>query len=172
VTVNVEKLKKDLVAVKSTNYLVNSVVQRMAQVEEAFMGIFTDESGHLLESPTNNIAFVMKDKSFCVPPFDKTLVGTTVLRCLEYIKEELMKKNIIKEIRRDYLTLEDVKNNVSEMMLVGGDFVVPVLKLDDVEVSQSTGEITKILQTFLSADKGFESVASEDILPFGKVHMI
>jgi branched-subunit amino acid aminotransferase/4-amino-4-deoxychorismate lyase len=170
ITVNVDKLKQELVAVKSTNYLVNSVVQRIAQVEDAFMGIFTDENGYLLESPTNNIAFVMKDRTFVVPPFDKTLVGTTVLRCFDYIKEELISKGIIKEIKREYLKIEDVKNEVAEMMLVGGDFVVPVLKINDVTISQNAGDITKLLQSFLFSDKGFE-IASEEI-PFAKNLMI
>jgi len=170
ITVNVDELRKDLVAVKSTNYMVNSIVQRIAQKEKAYMGIFTDDNGYLLESPTNNIAFVLKDKTFLVPPFDKTLVGTTILRCFDYIKDELIKKNIVKEIRRDYLTIEDVRNNVAEMMLVGGDFVVPVLKIDDVTISQGAGDITKLLQTFLYSDKGFEVVSEE--IPFGKGLMI
>jgi len=63
-----------------------------------------------------------------------------------------------------------VRNNVAEMMLVGGDFVVPVLKIDDVTISQGAGDITKLLQTFLYSDKGFEVVSEE--IPFGKGLMI
>ena len=161
ITVNVDKLKQELYCVKSTNYLINSIVQRKAQMEQTFMGIFTDDNGYLLESPTNNIAFVLKDKTFCVPPFDKTLVGTTIIRCFEHVQDKLISKGLIKEIRRDYLTIEDVKKYASEVMLVGGDFIVPVLKINDVEISDTPGEITRILQSFLTNDKTSESVCEE-----------
>ena len=162
ITVNIPALKNELIPVKSTNYIVNSIVQRKAQMGDAFMGIFTDENGYLLESPTNNIAFVLKDKSFCVPPFEKTLVGTTIVRCFEFIKNDLISKGEITEIRRNYLTLDDVKNNAIEVMLVGGDFVIPVLKIDNLEISSIPGDITRKLQNFLSNDKTID-IASEDV---------
>ena len=71
----------------------------------AFMGIFTDENGYLLESPTNNIAFVLNDNTFLSPPFEKTLVGTTLVRCFDFINNELISKGEIREIKRDYLTI-------------------------------------------------------------------
>lgn len=170
ITVNIPELKEELIPVKSTNYLVNSIVQRKAQMQDAFMGIFTDENGYLLESPTNNIAFVLKDKTFCAPPFDKTLVGTTILRCFDFIKDELISKGEIKDIRRDYLTLEDVRKFATEVMLLGGDFVVPILKIDNVEISSGPGPITKRLQIFLSDDKSVDIAAEE--LPIMKDFMI
>jgi hypothetical protein len=121
----------------------------------------TDENGYLLESPMSNIAFVLKDGSFNVPPFDKTLVGTTVLRIMDFVQTELIPRGLIKRISRDYISVNNYHELVDEAMLCGGDFAIPILKLDDVIITPTSGPITTLIKNFLISDKKTDDVAEE-----------
>jgi len=166
ITVNLNKLKKEIKSVKTTNYLINSIIYGKAQSQNCYMGIFTDREGNLLECPTSNIGFILKDNSFCVPPFDKTIQGTTVMRLFEYVNKELINKNLITRISREYLTLEQVREKAKEALIMGGDFVIPILKIDDLEISKTPGDITKLFQLFLSNDKIILNSKYEEIPKF------
>lgn len=169
----IDELKKSVAHSKNTNYLINSLVTKQSKDNGGYLGIMVDEDGNLLESPISNIAFVIKDKNgnlvFNVPPFDKTLVGTTVVRLFEYIKSDLIPNKIIKEVNRDYVNIKQIKANgsedkvITEMMLVGGDFVIPILNIDDVQICSEPGEITRLFQAFLSNDKAGNNISSSDI---------
>jgi len=156
-----EEIKKNVSSSKTTNYLINALVCKKSREQGGYLGIMTDEEGNLLESPTSNIAFVLKDGSFNVPPFDKTLVGTTVLRVMEYVESELIPKGLIKKITRDYINIKNYPDLINEAMLVGGDFAIPILKLDNLILGNQPGEIATLIKNFLINDKKTDDVAEE-----------
>jgi branched-subunit amino acid aminotransferase/4-amino-4-deoxychorismate lyase len=156
-----EQIKKNVSSSKTTNYLINALVTKKAKELGGYLGIMTDENGYLLESPMSNIAFVLKDGSFNVPPFDKTLVGTTVLRILEYVQSDLIPNGLIKRVSRDYISVDEFPDLVEEAMLCGGDFAIPILKLDEVTFSKEPGPITTMIKNFLINDKKTDDVAEE-----------
>jgi len=162
--IKISQIKEDISHTKNTNYLLNSLVTKKAKEKGGYLGIMVDELGHVLESPMSNIAFVFHNNEFNVPPFDKTLKGTTVVRLMEYIEEQLIPNGVVTGINREWVHVESIGKCVKEAMFVGGDFVVPILKIDDICISDEPGEITKKLQAFLLNDKKSEEVSEEIII--------
>lgn len=78
---------------KSTNYVKNSYISTRSKTRsgvgqasnKGYLGMIVDKEGHLLEASVANMAVILPDKVFLLPPFDKTLQGTTSMKCLEYI---------------------------------------------------------------------------------------
>ena len=155
-TVNIDKLKAQACQSKNTNYLINSMTTKMSRDQGGFLGIMTDDNGFLLESSMSNCAYMMKDGSFCIPPFDKTLAGTTAIRCMDYIENTLIPEGKIKKLIREYININDLFDQVSELMLLGGSFLIPILSLNGVKIVDEPGEIARRLQKFLADDKGEE----------------
>ena len=143
---------------------------KMSRDKGGFLGIMTDSENNLLESPISNIAFLLEDNTFCVPPFEKTLAGTTVIRCMDYIEKYLIPEGSVKQIMRDYIKIDDViagrlnneNKRVKEIMLLGGDFLIPILSLDGLEITKEPGIIARKLQEFLINDKKGEE-SSENV---------
>ena len=160
-SVNIQELRNQAAKSKNTNYLINAMTTKQSKDKGGFLGIMTDSDGNLLESPISNIAFLMEDDTYCVPPFEKTLAGTTVIRCMDFIDKVLIPEGIVKGIVRGYVTIDDVKSGrindaskkVKEIMLLGGDFLIPILKLDGMEITKEPGKVARTLQEFLLNDK-------------------
>lgn len=159
----IDPIKKDISASKSTNYLVNALITKKSRESGGYLGIMVDENGHILESPISNIAFVFKNGEYNVPSFEKTLIGTTVIRVLEHVEKVLMPEGLIKGISREYLHVDNISENVVEAMFVGGDFVIPILMIDNITISSQPGKITKMLQEFLASDKSADDGGAEEI---------
>ena len=138
---------------------------KMSRDNGGYLGIMTDSEGNLMESPISNLAFYLNDGSFSVPPFDRTLAGTTVIRCLDFIENEMIPKNEILKIDRSYLNINDVPQKVKEVMLVGGDFVIPILNLNGYTIGSEPGRVARRLQEFLVNDKKGDD-SSEDVPVF------
>jgi branched-subunit amino acid aminotransferase/4-amino-4-deoxychorismate lyase len=155
-TVNIDKLKEQACKSKNTNYLINSMTTKMSKDQGGFLGIMTTDDGFLLESSMSNCAFLMKDGSFCIPPFDRTLAGTTAIRCMDYIVNTLIPEGKITKLVREYVNINDLYDQVSEMMLLGGSFLIPILSLNGKKIVDQPGEMARRLQKFLSDDKGEE----------------
>jgi branched-subunit amino acid aminotransferase/4-amino-4-deoxychorismate lyase len=162
ILVNINEIKENITHAKSTNYLLNSIVTKIAKEKGGYLGIMIDEFGNLLESPISNIAFVLKTGEFCVPTFEKTLAGTTIIRCFDYVNEVLIPKGLIKEIKREYVNIKEILLIVKEAMLVGGDHILPILKLDEYKISDSPGEIALMLQDYLVRDRT-KAIITEEI---------
>jgi len=172
-SVNINELKTQAAKSKNTNYLINSMTTKQSKDKGGFLGIMTDSDGCLLESPISNVAFLMEDDSFWVPPFEKTLAGTTVIRCMNYIEKVLIPEGVVKEIVRGYVTIDDVrigrekssneKIKVKEIMMLGGDFLIPILKLDGMQITREPGNLARKLQNFLLNDKKGEE--SNELVP-------
>lgn len=160
--VYIEPIKRDIGVSKNTNYLVNALVTKQAREEGGYLGIMVDGEGNLLESPMSNLAFVLNNGDFNVPPFEKTLIGTTVLRVLDFVNKDLLPNGFVKSVSREYINASNFQDLVKEAMYVGGDFVIPILKINNITISEGPGEITKMLQDYLIRDKQTEEV-SEDI---------
>jgi branched-subunit amino acid aminotransferase/4-amino-4-deoxychorismate lyase len=160
-SVFVEEIKKNIVSSKNTNYLVNAIVTKKAKEEGGYMGIMVDEHGNFLEAPTSNVAFFMNNGDFSVPPFEKTLIGTTVIRVMEYVEKELIPNGLVKNISRDYVNISNFAETVKEAMIVGGDFAIPILKLNNVNLADEPGPLTRMIQDFLLNDKKSDEVAEE-----------
>lgn len=171
-SVNMNQLKSQAAKSKNTNYLINAMTTKQSKDKGGFLGIMTDADGSLLESPISNIAFLLEDDSFWVPPFEKTLAGTTVIRCMDFIEKVLIPEQVVKQIVRGYVTIDDVKigrvdslanKKVKEIMFLGGDFLIPILKLDGMEITKEPGKVSRRLQEFLINDKKGEE--SSDPVP-------
>lgn len=164
-TVNINNLKIQASKSKNTNYLINAMTTKMSRDNGGYLGIMTDSEGNLMESPISNLAFYLNDGSFSVPPFDRTLAGTTVIRCLDFIENEMIPKKEILKIDRSYLNINDVPGKVKEAMLVGGDFVIPILSLNGYTIGSEPGRVARRLQEFLINDKKGDD-SSEDVPVF------
>jgi branched-subunit amino acid aminotransferase/4-amino-4-deoxychorismate lyase len=161
----IESIVSNVKSSKSTNYLVHALVTKQSRDQGGFLGIMTDDKNNILETSMSNVAFVMKNGEFNVPPFEKTLIGTTVVRVLEFVNKELIPNGVITQVNRDYVNASNFHELVQEAMLVGGDFVIPILKLNDFTITSEPGPITKRIQDFLINDKKADDVA-EDIPKF------
>ena len=140
--------------VKTTNYLVNCITNKLVKKKGGYLGIMCDENMNLLESPISNIVFVTKDDILIIPSFNKTLKGTTISKCMTFVNNELIPKNIIKEIKRKDVNIIDLfEGKIKEVMFVGGDFIAPILSINNYELSKEPGEISKLFQNFLAEDK-------------------
>ena len=151
-TVNIDEIKIEAAKSKNTNYLMNSITAKISRDQGGYHGIFVDNAGNLIESPISNVAFVLKNAIFSVPLFEKTLPGTTVLRCLDYVEKHLIPEKEILMIERNFVNIRDI-DNISEAMLVGGDYVIPILNINGIKISSNPGKVTRRLQEFLVNDK-------------------
>lgn len=85
-----------------------------------------------------------------IPPFDHSLAGTTALRLIEYAKQVLIPEGFIKGFMQHDITHQKAKAESSEVMLLGGNTCVPVLKWDNAVISKTPGPITKKIQQFFN----------------------
>ena len=96
---------------------------------------------------------VLKTGELLIPPFDRTLAGTTALRLLEYARETLIHKGIIGGVKQEHIKVNDAKENSQEVMLLGGNACVPVLQWDDHKFSDHPGPVTLNIQKFFQEVK-------------------
>lgn len=92
----------------------------------------------------------MKSGELLIPPFDRTIAGTTAIRLIEYANDYLIPNGIIKGIKREYIKLADAKKQAAEVMILGGNTCVPVLKWDNEIITEKPGPITMIIQKFFN----------------------
>lgn len=121
--------------VKSCNYLPNVLMEKEAEEGGADYAVGLDEAGCLTEGPTENMGLITQDGVFLVPPFERILHGTTVIRMMD-LAQSLVREGRLREIREASLTREDVLA-AGEVMMFGTTFdVLPVVSFD----GQSIGE--------------------------------
>ena len=58
----------------------------MSRRKGGFLGIEMDKEGYLLEGSMSTVAVLLKNGDFLVPPPDRILSGTTVLKAFDYIE--------------------------------------------------------------------------------------
>lgn len=74
---------------KSVNYLPNVLSKMEAEENNAFAAIWLDDEGYIAEGPNMNVGFVMKDRKFVVPKFEKVYICKciTCLYSLQSVSE-------------------------------------------------------------------------------------
>ncbi len=77
------------------------------------------------------------------------------------MKTNLIPNGVISGISREYINKDNFSELVQEAMLCGGDFCIPILKLNDVTITDEPGKITRKIQEFLINDKKADEVAEE-----------
>lgn len=157
-TIKRSEIIKKIEKSKTTSYLANCIINKIVKQKQGYLGIMLDDEGNMLEGPISNIAFVMKNNSFRVPSFEKTLKGTTIIKCLRYIEENMIHSGDLSEISREDVNLSHLENGeIIEAMFVGGDFIVPLLKINDYLISDEPGLVARKLQSYLEKEKKSES---------------
>lgn len=143
-----ENIKK----AKKTDYLANCIVSKIIQEKGGYLGLFIDEDGNFTETPISCLGFV-KNGVFYVPSFDKTLRGTTAVKCIEFA-EEMVKRGELKGVSRKDINIKDViDGSISEAMYLGGDFAIPLLEIDDIFICKEKGLVTSYFQMRLEGEK-------------------
>lgn len=150
-TVSVPIKPKILAIVKSNNYMTNALTVMEAREKGGYMGIQLDEHGNLTESAIANVACILPGGHFVTPKPDMILEGTTVKRVLEFC-QSLIEEGVLSSAGRADIHVEQAKTAV-EMMLLGGDHIVPIVELDGVTIGEGkTGPISTRIRSFLAKD--------------------
>jgi branched-subunit amino acid aminotransferase/4-amino-4-deoxychorismate lyase len=150
VTVSVPPKPKILAEIKSTNYLSNALSLIEARSKSGYMGISLDDNQNLAESAIANIAVVYQNK-FLTPMPEFILEGTTVKRVLEFCRK-LVDSGELEDATRADINLEMAYQS-QEMMMLGGDSVIAITKLDGIQITQGIGPITQKIFEFLAKDR-------------------
>ena len=145
-------------AIKTTNYVLNCINALIARKAGGYLGIMVDSENNVLvlkhikyqEATIANIGILLKSNELLIPPFDNTLVGTTTLRLIEYAEDVLIPKGIIKGILREKIKVDKAKEEAKEVMLLGGNACVPILKWDKKQISDKPGPLTLNIQKFFN----------------------
>ena len=149
-----------MLQVKSTNYILNSINATKSKVvyylecwrifgnhgrqKWIFIGIPL-----IQEASMANIGIVNKDNELIIPPFTKTLAGTTSKAVIQLFEKGDIPSHILKAIRHDVLLTTEAKNIAKEVIIMGGGAIVPVLQWDDKIISNTPGIVCKYLQSHI-----------------------
>lgn len=97
----------------------------------------------LLEAASANIAFIF-GREFASPRLETVIEGTTLKKCLIYL-QQLREEGVIDKISFRDISREEAYT-ADEMIVLGGDKIIPVLNFDDKVISEKRGPITLKLQ--------------------------
>lgn len=75
--------------IKSVDYLPNVLMKREAVLKGADFPLCFDEYGYLAEGATENVCLVTRSHEIIVPEFRHSLRGTTLMRALELVEEDV-----------------------------------------------------------------------------------
>eukprot|EP00898_Chlorokybus_atmophyticus_P006725 jgi/Chlat1/7053/Chrsp56S06711 len=152
VTASVPIKPPTFATVKTTNYLPNALVVDEALQAGADQGVWLDQEGNIGEGASMNIAFMMKDSEFVVPPFDKVLAGITALWAMELASTSAM-SDLISKVSVRTVTVDEARG-AKEMMMVGsGVLVTPVLTWDNHPINDGTpGPVALRLRRLIEED--------------------
>ncbi len=115
--------------VKSVDYLSNALMELAAKEHGADSAIAVDASGNITEGSNKNVVVIGKDRILRVPPPEKILRGTTLVRALE-LADQLVRKKIILEVRAENIPISDAYNAAEILFFSTSFFVAPVVKYD------------------------------------------
>lgn len=115
--------------VKSVDYLSNALMELAAKENGADSAIAVDTSGNITEGSNKNVAIIGRDGALRVPPPEKILRGTSLVRALE-MSEELKRKKIISEVKVENIPLSEAYNAAEILFFSTSFFCAPVVKYD------------------------------------------
>jgi hypothetical protein len=81
------------------------------------------------------VAVLLSNGDFIVPPFDRILPGTTAIKILDFVQQEVLTSQALplgylKRIVRREITVAEAHSDAVEVMFLGGEECVPVLDWD------------------------------------------
>ncbi len=114
--------------VKTTDYVLNALVDLEAHRANADFGIWFDQDGHMSESSTKNVVIVTQDGILKYPRFEHMLKGTGLVRGVQ-LAAELVKSGDLKGIVQTDITQYEVYEAAELFGLTSGS-VVPMVKFD------------------------------------------
>ena len=165
-----------LATIKSTNYLINSLVCMDAEDRGGYLGIQArrGEDGELFvaESPISNIGFfkrgaVLNEFEFVTPTSFGILDGTTLRRACDimanYHYDDVNAFKVTAIVKRDVKISE--LSQAHEIIGLGGGFIYSIVKLDGVDVNDGkVGSIFKWLNGEMTRE--FENNEFRDKIDF------
>ncbi|MGL1862086.1 MAG: aminotransferase class IV [Pseudodesulfovibrio sp.] len=112
-----------LATIKSIDYLPNVLMKREAEEKGYDFPFCFDDDGFLAEGATENVCMVDQNGKLVIPEFTNALAGTTLMRAIDLIKNEM--PIIFRGIREDEIL------EAREMLIVGttGD-AIPVVRFN------------------------------------------
>ncbi len=132
--------------IKSTDYLPNALMKREAKQLGADFAVCFDEEGFLAEGATENICMVDAQGTLVIPEFDRALAGTTILRGIELIAEEV-------PVHRRPVH-ENELFEARELLVVGTTWdAIGIVRYNDKPIHDvRPGPVTKRMRELLRAD--------------------
>ncbi|HUI29187.1 MAG TPA: aminotransferase class IV [Candidatus Acidoferrales bacterium] len=115
--------------VKSVDYLSNALMELAARNSGADSAIAVDGFGNITEGSNKNVVVIGKDGVLRVPPQEKILRGTSLVRALEFAPD-LQKKKTISRVSIENIPLTEAYNASEILFLSTSLFVAPVIKYD------------------------------------------
>lgn len=114
--------------VKTTDYVLNAMVDLEARRHNADFGVWFDTDGYLTESSTENVAIVSQDGVFKYPTFAHMLKGTGLLRGIE-LAQDLIASGELKGIVQTNIPQAELYEAAEILVLTSGT-TLPVVKFD------------------------------------------
>lgn len=114
--------------VKTTDYVLNALVDLEARRANADFGIWFDQDGHMSESSTENVVIVTQDGVLKYPTFEHMLKGTGLIRGVQ-LAAGLVKRGELKGIVQTHITQYDVCE-ASELFGLTSGSVLPMVTFD------------------------------------------
>lgn len=129
-----------LATIKSNNYLLNVLTHLEAKDSGGWFGVLVDDDGYVAEGAVVNVFFVTSEsRVLLTPPFEGILRGTTARRVLQLAEEVLIPQGLISGVEQRPVLADDVRGEIDEMFMVGGDtHLYPVISWDGVVVGDGT----------------------------------
>lgn len=110
--------------IKSTDYLPNMLIAREAHEKGMDFGFCFDDHGFLAEGSTENVCLVDAKGRLVIPEFTNALAGTTLLRAVELLGDEM---TVMRRSVRESELYE-----AKEVMVVGTTLdVLPIVRYND-----------------------------------------
>ena len=135
-----------LATIKSIDYLPNVLMKREAEEQGYDYPFCFNRDGFLAEGATENVCMVDHDGKLVIPEFTNALAGTTLMRAVDLIKDEM--SVIFRGIREDEIL------EAREIIIVGttGD-AIPVVRFNGKPIHDvRPGPVAKRIRELLKKD--------------------
>lgn len=135
-----------MATVKTTNYLPNVLMKREAVNNRVDFPFCYDDNGFLAEGATENVALVDEAGRLVIPEFTNALAGTTLMRAVDLVKDEM--DIIFKGVT------EDEVYAAREVMMVGTSFdAIGVVRYNGKPIHDARpGPVARRIRSLLQAD--------------------
>ena len=138
--------------VKSVDYLSNALMELAAKNSGVDSASAVDGFGNIMEGSNKNVVVIGRDGVLRVPPQEKILRGTSLIRALEFAPE-LQKKKLIDRVSVENIPLTEAYNASEILFLSTSLFVAPVVKYDGRTIGDGKpGKIWETLYNLFQKD--------------------